>query len=104
MNALIKFVPISLYSVILGLAGFAIALQKIEQISGVPPVVSPYFLFFALLVFTVITIFYLIKIAIFPEEFKSEFRHPNKLNFFSGFFHQPALIQRSFFGNQFDRS
>ena len=85
MSTLIKYIPISFYSVILGLAGFAIALQKIEQISGIPPVVSPYFLFFALLVFTFITIFYLMKIAMFPEEFKSEFCHSNKLNFFPAF-------------------
>jgi tellurite resistance protein len=85
VSSIVKYFPISFYSVVLGLAGFAIALQKVEQISGLTVAFSQYILYFVLLVFAVITLLYLLKIVIAPEEFKTEFRHPNKINFFPAF-------------------
>jgi tellurite resistance protein len=70
-TSIIKYFPISFYSVVIGLAGFAVALQKIEQISGIPIAISQYVLYFVLLVFALVTLLYLLKIVIAPEEFKS---------------------------------
>jgi hypothetical protein len=53
---LITYFPVSFYAVILGMTGFAIALQKIEQISGLSIVFSQYILYFVLLAITVISL------------------------------------------------
>ena len=81
----IRYLPISFYSIILGLVGFTIAFQKAEQMLGMPFVISPYILISALASFAVITILYLTKTIVFPGDVLREFRHPTKLNFFSAF-------------------
>lgn len=69
-------------SVVLGLIGFTLALQKSEQIFNYPRNIYGFFLYFTLVVFAIILIVYIIKIIKFPREFKKEFLHPVKINFF----------------------
>lgn len=84
-NYRIRNFPISFFSIILGLSGFAIAFQKAEQILQIPFAISDYILYIALFVFSIITMIYLLKIILAPRDVMAEFRHSNKLNFFPAF-------------------
>ena len=77
--------PVSFFSVILGLAGFSIAFQKVEEIFLLPIHLSGFFLWFTVAVFFLLTATYLFKFIKLPQEVKSEFNHPIKLNFFPTF-------------------
>jgi tellurite resistance protein len=85
VSPIINYFPVSLYAVILGLSGFAIASQKIEQLLINSLSISQYLVFFALLIFTITSVMYILKIIISLEEFKSDFRHPVRMNFFAAF-------------------
>jgi len=95
-NPVFTYFPISFYAAILGLTGLAIAMQKIEQLAGISVEISRYVLYLAVLVFAVITVMYLIKVAVAPAEFKSEFRHPIKMNFFAAFSISLLLFSAAF--------
>ncbi|MCK5081112.1 MAG: C4-dicarboxylate ABC transporter, partial [Candidatus Moranbacteria bacterium] len=58
----IKYFPISFFSMILGLAGFTIASQKIESLLKTSLGFSLYFLAFTIALFTILSGFYLTKI------------------------------------------
>lgn len=73
--------PVSFFSVVMGLAGFAIATERIEMITGVG-LGSPYLASFALLVFAILALLYGMKMLRFPIRVREEFDHPVKLHFF----------------------
>lgn len=78
----IRFFPITLFAVVMGLAGLAIAFEKAHHLLGLP-----YFPFVTLLGISAILfinniIVYGIKAIRFPEEVKTEFFHPIRMNFF----------------------
>lgn len=77
----IEHFPVSFFSVVMGLAGFAIATERIEMITGVT-LGSPYLASFALLIFVVLSFTYGLKCARFPIRVREEFDHPVKLHFF----------------------
>jgi tellurite resistance protein len=83
-NRLLNF-PISFFSVILGLAGFTIAWQKMENILWGKIIFSSYILFFTSIIFIVISFFYLLKIIKFYDKVWEEFHNPIKLSFFPTF-------------------
>jgi tellurite resistance protein len=77
--------PISFFSVILGLTGFSIAFQKVEEIVSLPVHISTYFLWLTISIFILLSFIYFIKFIKLPKEVKAEFNHPIKLNFFPTF-------------------
>ncbi len=81
----IKHFPISFFSIILGLAGFTIAFQKIEWILDWKIYISQIILIITLTIFLVLTIIYALKILFFWKEIKDEFNNPIKLSFFPTF-------------------
>ncbi|HHH52215.1 MAG TPA: C4-dicarboxylate ABC transporter [Bacteroidetes bacterium] len=81
----IKNFPVSFFSVILGLAGFTIALQKAELILNIPINLSYLFGTITMVLFILISIIYLVKIFKFNDDVKEEFNHPIKLSFFPTF-------------------
>ncbi|NTW13682.1 MAG: C4-dicarboxylate ABC transporter [Candidatus Moranbacteria bacterium] len=76
--------PVSFFSVVMGLAGYALAVEKIEQTTG-------YSLYgwiislFALTVFSVLSILYAAKWYRFPNLVRDEFDDPVRLHFFPTF-------------------
>lgn len=78
----LKHFPISYFSMILGLAGFTIALQRAEAILHLPGQASSYMQWFSIFIFSILTITYLAKLLIHPEAVKMEFNNPIKLAFF----------------------
>lgn len=73
---------ISFFAIVLGLVGFTLALQKAGMILIFPSSLYRYSLCFTILVFLVISFFYIAKIVKYPEAVKAEFFHPIKINFF----------------------
>lgn len=74
--------PISFYAISLGLAGFAVAWQKAEEILGISWGVS--YVIFALVVvlFLATSFIYISKWIKFPGEVKKELNNPIKINFY----------------------
>ena len=62
--------------------GFTLALQKAESILKLPFQIHNYLLFFTVIIFFIISIIYLLKLFLYPEEVIKEFNHPIKINFF----------------------
>lgn len=87
--------PISFFSMILGLAGFVIALQKIEEIAGLGAI-SPVVLALAVTIFIALTVIYMVKIFKWPDQVKEEFNHPVKLSFFPTFSISLLLLSIAF--------
>jgi len=76
--------PISFFAVVMGLAGFAIATEKIEILVGFS-LGSDYLGYAALIVFAVLTAVYGLKLFHFPGRVRAEFDHPVRLHFFPAF-------------------
>ena len=97
-SARIKNFPISFFSAVLGLAGFTIALKRAEQFLGMPVAISTGVLVFSLVVFSAISIVYLLKIIYFRDDVAAELRHPVKINFFPAFSISLLLFSIAFLG------
>ncbi len=92
----LKYFPISFFSMILGMAGFTVAFQKTEEVLEMPFHLSQYILALTLIIFTIISIIYLIKIIRFKKEVRKEFNHPIKLSFFPTFSISLLLLSIAF--------
>lgn len=88
----IQYFPISFFSVVMGLAGFAIVLQKAVDIFHIPVLISTVADMLTIGVFAIVTGVYALKVARAPHEVKKEFKHPIKLNFFATFSISLVLI------------
>ena len=78
----LKNFPVSFYSISLGLAGFAVAWQKAEEILGLDLNLSGVLFILMALSFLTISLIYIYKAIKFPGEVKKEFNNPVKINFF----------------------
>lgn len=74
--------PVSFFSVTMGLAGFSIAGQKIEPLTGINNNGSTFLLGLTVIVFISLLLSYFFKILLHYNEVKKEFSHPVRLNFF----------------------
>ncbi len=81
----LKFFPISFFSVVMGLSGFTIAMEKAEEIFALPVQPSAWLLALTAMVFATLAVLYLSKIANFREAVVKELNHPVKLSFFPTF-------------------
>jgi tellurite resistance protein len=78
----LRFFPISFFAVVMGLAGFAIAVQRAEAILGVPNGVGLVLAWIAAATFVLIAGFYAFKLLNYRDEVMRELTHPVKLSFF----------------------
>ncbi len=78
----LQYFSISFFAIILGLSGFSIALQKMEEIYNISFKASTISLYFTIALFTLFLVIKIKKIIKHPEHVKEEFNHPIKLNFF----------------------
>lgn len=78
----LKNFPISFFAPILGLAGFSLAIQRIQPLLSMPDWVSTPILILTITLFVIILGFYGMKFIIFRKEVIKEYRHPIKINFF----------------------
>lgn len=77
--------PISFFAVVMGLCGFAIATQKIEEMFEATHVPSTVLLVITLAVFFAVSVLYLVKLVRHPEACGKEFRDPVRISFFPTF-------------------
>ncbi|MBL0124846.1 MAG: SLAC1 anion channel family protein [Betaproteobacteria bacterium] len=80
-TARLKNFPISWFAMIMGLAGFAIAWSRAEQIFGLEFSVSPVLLGLSATLFVLVAGLYTAKAIKYPQEVMAEFKHPVKLAF-----------------------
>lgn len=78
----LRFFPISFFAVVMGLAGFAIAVQRAEAILGLPTGPGAVLGWVAAGVFILIAGLYAFKLLRYRDEVLKELAHPVKLSFF----------------------
>jgi len=79
----LKNLPVSLFSMIMGITGFAIAFLQLEQLYSFLPSIGNYFVFFSTFLFISVIFLYFFKVLMYPSRVKDEFSHPLKMSFFS---------------------
>lgn len=80
MNSRIKHFPISFFSIVMGLAGYTIATQKLELIFKLSKI-SNYIAYTNFTLFLIISGLYFIKTTVFFQEVKNDFIHPVRMAF-----------------------
>jgi tellurite resistance protein len=74
--------PISFFSVIMGLSGFAIAWEKAVELFHFHYIISYSMAYTALTLFIIMGIAYITKALLYSSEIRKELAHPIKINFF----------------------
>ena len=78
----LKNFPISFFAPVLGLAGFALVLQKAGFLFSFSDKISLFVLIITLILFIIILVTYGLKFLFFRKEVVKEYQHPIKINFF----------------------
>jgi len=78
----LEHLPVSMFSIVMGLAGTTIALEKAEHLWGWSVAPSVGLLVLTALVFVLISLAYLSKLVLHPQQVVAEFNHPVRLSFF----------------------
>jgi tellurite resistance protein len=81
----IKNFPVSFFSIVMGLTGFILVIQKLEDILAWGSTISTYLVYASTLAFIVITLFYIAKIIKYKEAVREEINNPTRLSFFPTF-------------------
>ncbi|MEF3191142.1 MAG: SLAC1 anion channel family protein [Campylobacterales bacterium] len=81
----LRFFPIPFFAVVMGLSGLAIAWQKAHHLFNAPKIIYEGLLFLSLATFVLITLLYALKAIRYPEEVRTDFFHPIRINFFAAF-------------------
>ena len=79
----LKFFPIMMFAIIMGLAGLTIVYQKAHEIFGLNSIISNALVVLVSIVFVIITLIYCIKMIKYTNAVKKEFSHPVRINFFA---------------------
>jgi len=88
--------PISFFSLIMGLTGFTIALQRAESILLLKNIISTYVLYSVVLIFMCISFFYIAKIINYFPAVREEINNPVRLSFFPTFTISLLLLSIAF--------
>lgn len=78
----LEHLPVSLFSIVMGLAGTTLAVEKVEQLWGWSMLASSVLLLFTALVFALISVAYLAKFVVHRQHVVAEFNHPIRMSFF----------------------
>jgi len=78
----LQYFPISYFSVVMGLVGLTLSIQKAEAIIKVGTGISTGLLIVSSIIFLLIAAMYLAKIIKYPNAVKEEFNNPVRLSFF----------------------
>jgi len=73
--------PVSVFSMVMGTAGVAIAWQKAHKVLGAPIEIGTSVLSLATLLFAFLTVLYLLKWMRYPKAAAAERHHPIRINF-----------------------
>lgn len=79
----LKFFPIMMYAVVMGLGGLTITYQKAALWLNFSPIIGQFFTYLTTILFIAISVIYAIKILKYRVSVKKEFSHPVRINFFA---------------------
>ena len=79
----VKFFPVMMYAVVMGLSGLTITYQKAALWLGFPHIIGEVFMYVTTLVFILVSIIYIYKFFKYKAAVLSEFSHPVRINFFA---------------------
>ncbi|MEA3498263.1 MAG: SLAC1 anion channel family protein [Campylobacterota bacterium] len=79
----LKFFPIMMYAIVMGMSGLTITYQKAGEWIGFPHIIGSVLMYITTLIFIVVSIIYLIKYSKYSMAVKKEFSHPVRINFFA---------------------
>jgi len=77
--------PVTIFATVMGIAGLAIAFLRYEKMMGFSWGVGQALLYLVTAWFSLLTLVYIIKFFIYPEEVAKEFNHPVRINFFPAY-------------------
>jgi tellurite resistance protein len=97
MKKKIQFFPITSFAVVMGLTGLTIAFGKFYHMQWLPRIFYDVSVFAVLAIFLFVTVMYGLKLAMFPEEVKTDFRHRIRINFFSAISISLLLLSIAFY-------
>ncbi len=78
----LKFFPIMMFAIIMGLAGLTIVFQKSNEILGFGGMFANILTILVTILFIIISVIYIIKMIRYMGAVKKEFAHPIRINFF----------------------
>jgi len=79
----LKFYPIMMFAIVMGVSGLTIAYQKAVEFLGFPHIAGTVLMYIALGLFAIISLVYIIKLIKYPKAVANEWKHPVRINFFS---------------------
>jgi len=97
MKKKIQFFPITSFAVVMGLTGLAIAFGKFYHLQWLPRIFYDISVFAVLSLFLFVSVMYGLKLAMFPDEVKTDFRHRIRINFFSAISISLLLLSIAFY-------
>lgn len=81
----LKFFPIMMYAIVMGMSGLTITYQKAALWLGFPHIIGNTLMYITTGIFIVVSIVYTIKFFTYKNAVKNEFSHPVRINFFAAF-------------------
>ncbi len=79
----LKFYPVMMFAIVMGISGLTIAYQKAAEFIGFPHVIGHTMMYVALGIFASVSLIYLVKLISYPKAVLNEWKHPVRINFFS---------------------
>ncbi|AFL69416.1 SLAC1 anion channel family protein [Sulfurospirillum barnesii] len=79
----LKFFPVMMYAIVMGLCGLTIMYQKAVSVLGFSEWIAFGLMGVSTFVFALISVVYMIKFFTYQEAVKKEFMHPVRINFFA---------------------
>lgn len=81
----LKFFPIMMFAIVMGLCGLTITYQRASAWIGFPFIIGEVLMYVTTVAFIVISYIYLKKFFKYKIDVKNEFSHPVRINFFAAF-------------------
>ena len=79
----LKFFPIMIYAIVMGMGGLTITYQKAALWLDFPHIIGSLLMYITTIIFIVISIMYLSKYSQYKSAVNKEFAHPIRINFFA---------------------
>ena len=79
----LKFFPIMMFAIVMGLSGLTITYQKAAEFMGFPHFIGYVLMVLVTIIFLLVSAIYILKFVRYPKAVAKEFAHPVRINFFS---------------------
>lgn len=83
MDSKLKYFPVTMYAIVMGLSGLTIVFSKFYHMQWLPKIFFDGFLFLTFALFLIISFFYGLKAIKHFDEVVADFKHRIRINFFS---------------------